>query len=127
MKFIVNRESKWYLNDEDKDIGIDEAMRESIVGIETRTYYTPEEFDAKHAHREGEWLSVGTNHRVDENGWITRDKMIDVWSVEINTLDELIKFCDKYTDKYGVVTIRNCVLNKTYKEIFIWDITDDCH
>ena len=122
MKFIVIRESKWCLNDE--DICIDEAMRESIVCIETRTYYTPEEFDAKHAHREGEWLSVGTNHRVDENGWITRDKMIDVWSVEINTVDELIKFCDKYG---GTVMIRDCLSNKTYKEIFILDVIDDCH
>lgn len=114
MKFTVRRASKW----SDEDILVDEAKRDSIVRVETRTLYSPEEFDAKFSNREGKWLSVGVNHRVDEDGWITRDNgMIDVWSVEINSLDELIKFCEKYGD----VVIKNCMWNKTYKEILIYD------
>jgi hypothetical protein len=40
-----------------------------------------------------------------------------VWSVEINNLDELMEFCNKYGD----VVIKNCMWNKTYKEIEIYD------
>ena len=43
--------------------------------------------------------------------------MIDVWFVEINTLDELMKFCDKYGD----IVITNSIRNETYKEILIYD------
>lgn len=114
MKFTVRRASNW----NDKNILVDEAKRDSIVRVETRTLHSPEEFDEKFSNREGKWLSVGENHRLDENGWITRDNgMIDVWSIEINSLDELIKFCDKY----GKVVINNCMWNKAYKEILIYD------
>lgn len=114
MKFTVRRASKW----SNEDVCCEEAKRDSIVRVETRTLYSPEEFDAKFSNREGKWLSVGANHRVDENGWITRDNgMIDVWSVEINTLDELMEFCKKYGD----VVIGNCMWNKAYKEILIYD------
>lgn len=114
MKFIVSRTSVWGT----KTSPCEEAKRDSIVRVETRTFHTPEEFDARFSYVEGKWLSVGTNHRVDERGWITRDNgLTDVWSVEINTLDELIEFCDKY----GSVVIENCTWNKTYKEIEIYD------
>ena len=114
MKFIVRRASQW----SEEVSPCDEAKRDSIVRVETRTLHSPEEFDAKFAKREGKWLSVGTNHRVNEKGYITRDReMVDVWSVEINTLDELIKFCEKY----GSVVIGDCMWNKPYKEILIYD------
>ena len=114
MRFVVRRASKWG----DEDIDCKEAKHDNIVRVETRTLHSPEEFDAKFSNREGKWLSVGTNHRVDENGWITRDiGMIDVWSVEIDTLDELMKFCNKY----GSIVIGDYMLNKAYKEILIYD------
>lgn len=112
MKFIVTRTSGW------KDSPCEEAKRDSIVRVETRTLCSPEEFDAKFSNREGKWLSVGSNHRVDKNGWITRDNgTIDVWSVEINNLDELMEFCNKHGD----VVIQNYMWNKAYKEIEIYD------
>ena len=43
MKFTVRRASKW----SDEDICCEEAKRDSIVHVETRTLYSPEEFDAK--------------------------------------------------------------------------------
>lgn len=113
MKFIISRASQWR-----DDAPCEEAKRDSIIRVETRTLCTPEEFDAKFAHKEGKWLSVGTNHRVDEKGWITRDNgMMDVWVIEINTLDELIEFCDKYDD----IIINSYFRNKAYKRILIYD------
>ena len=114
MKFIVRRASVW----DDETSLCEEAKRDSIVRVETRTLHTPEEFDAKFANWEGKWYSVGTNHRVDKNGWITRDNgVINVYSIKINTLNELIKFCEEYGD----VVISDCVWNKAYKEILIYD------
>lgn len=114
MKFIVSRTSAWG----DEKPPCEEAKRDSIVRVETRTLYTPEEFDKRFAQREGKWLSVGTNHRVNEKGYITRDNgTIDVWSVEFNTLEELIEFCDKY----GSVVIEDYMWNKAYREIEIYD------
>lgn len=114
MKFIVSRTSIW--NDEISPC--EEAKRDTIVRVETRTLHTPEEFDKRFAQQEGKWLSVGTNHRVDERGWITRDiGIIDVWTIEFNTLNELIEFCSKY----GNVVIQDCMWNRAYKEIEIYD------
>ena len=47
MKFIVTRTSGW------KDSPCEEAKRDSIVRVETRTLCSPEEFDAKFSNREG--------------------------------------------------------------------------
>lgn len=114
MKFIIRRASQWG----EEVSPCDEARRDNIVRVETRTVYSPEEFDLRFSKREGKWLSVGTNHRVNDKGYITRDReMIDVWSIEINTLDELIKFYDKYGD----IVISQCVWNPTYQEILIYD------
>lgn len=114
MKFVVRRTSEW----NDKVSPCKEAKRDSIVRVETRTCLSPEEFDERFAKREGKWLSVGTNHRVNEKGWIVRDNgLIDVWSVEVNTLDELVEFYNKY----GRLVIKDCMWNEAYKEIEIYD------
>lgn len=114
MKFIVSRTSQW----DDEIAPCEEAKRDSIVYVETRACLSPEEFDKRFAKQEGKWFSVGTNHRVNERGWLVRDKgTIDVWSVEFNTLDELVEFCDKHGD----IVIENCRWNKAYKEIEIYD------
>lgn len=114
MKFTIRRASAW----DDETAPCEEAKRKSIVRVETRTCLSPEEFDKKFAKREGKWLSVGSNHRIEENGWISRDNgMVDIWSIEINTLNELMEFCKKYGD----VVIGNNMWNKSYKEILIYD------
>lgn len=114
MKFIISRTSIY----SSEKSPCEEAKRDSVVRVETRSLLTPEEFDERFAKIEGEWFSVGTNHRKNEVGYITRDNgTIDVWSVEINNLDELMEFCNKYGD----VIIQNCMWNKTYKEIEIYD------
>lgn len=114
MKFIVSRTSIW----DDEKPPCEEARRDSIVRVETRTLYTPEEFDKRFALQEGKWLSVGTNHRINERGYITRDNgTIDVWSLELNNLEELVEF----VNKYGEIVIGNDWRNKDYKSIEIYD------
>lgn len=95
MKFIVDRTSEWG----DGKSPCEEAKRDSVPYVESYNYRTPEEYDKINPmrRREGNWLSVGTNHRLNKEGCITRDRgMQDVWSIEINSIDELIEFVNKY-------------------------------
>ena len=113
MKFTVRRASVW-----GETSPCEEAKRDNIIRVETRTCLSPEEFDERFGKSEGKWLSVGENHRANEQGWITRDNgTIDVWSMEINTFDELMAFCDKYGD----IVIGECMWNNAYREILIYD------
>lgn len=54
---------------------------------------------------------------IERENKIYNQSTIDVWSVEINTLEELIKFYEKYGD----IIIKHCLWNKSYKEIEIYD------
>lgn len=113
MKFIVRRASE-----RGSDFPCEESKRDNIVRVDKRCFHSPEEFDERLARSEGKWFSVGENHRIDKSGYIARDiGMTNVFSMEINTLDELIKFCDKYGD----VVISDCYFNNDYKEILIYD------
>ncbi len=114
MKFIVYRTSSW-----GRDMPpCAEAKRDSIVRVETRTCLSPEEFDKRFAKQEGKWFSVGANHRVNEKGYITRDNGTwDVWSIEINSLEELVDF----VNKYGEIVIGFDYNNKEYKYVEIYD------
>lgn len=112
MTFTVRRASTW------DESPCEEAKQDSIVRVETRTFLSPEEFDERFGKSEGKWFSVGKNHRIDEKGWIVRDNgMIDVYTIEINTLDELIEF----NNKYGNLVIGECMWNKAYRGILIYD------
>lgn len=114
MKFIVRRTSIW--NEEESPC--EEAKRDSIPYVESYGFRTPEEYDkSNHMKREGSWLSVGTNHRLNKDGHITRDKGIqDVWSIEINSIEELIEF----VNKYGEIVVQDAFCSE-YKEIEIYD------
>lgn len=114
MKFIVSRTSVW----DEKQQPCEEAKRESVPYVESYNCKTPEEFDKSGVmRREGSWLSVGTNHRVNKKGYITRDNgMRDVWSIEINSIEELIEF----VDKHGEIVIQDAFCSD-YKEIEIYD------
>lgn len=103
MKFIIRRTSVW-----GNSSPCVEAKEEQVVETETRTLHSPEEFDKKFADREGSWLSVGTNHRIDRNGYICRDrKKMNVWTIEINSIEELIAL----SRKYGEIIIADHYLN----------------
>ena len=115
MKFIITRTSEW-----GDSSPCAEAKKEQVVRIETRTFHSSEEFDKKFAGREGCWLSVGTNHRIGRDGYICRDReMMNVWTVEINSIEELIAL----SRKYGNIIIADHYLNVNdgYPALEIYD------
>lgn len=114
MKFIVSRTSDYRANIKP----CEEAKMESIVMVETRNFKSILEFDATFGDREGKWLSIGENHRFDKNGYIARDNgLIDVWTIEVNSLEELMDF----VGKYGNVVVQKCYKNDRWYEIEIYD------
>jgi len=96
MKFKITRTS--ILGNDRKPCK--EAIKERYTRIEVRTFESFEEFDKKFGEIEGNWLSKGINHSVNQQGYIQREFPNDAvgWFVEINTLDELLKFQEKYGD-----------------------------
>lgn len=89
MIFQVTRTS----NNWSEEKPFDTCIPIKLINVQTRTFRTPEEFDNKFGDREGKWLDRGTNHRIDARGYITRDMGLeDVWGIEINSLEELMKF-----------------------------------
>ena len=116
MKFIIKRTSG--LANSSPCV---EAKEEQVVRIETRTpFHSPEEFDKKFAYREGSWLSVGTNHRIDKNGYICRDcEMMNVWTIEINSIEELIALSRKYGEI--IITDHYLDINDMHPTLEIYD------
>lgn len=113
MKFTVKRASQW-----GDAKPCEEAKSEFIVRVDTRTFRSPEEYDAKCEHDSGKWLEVGTNHRYTSDGCIQRDfGTVNVWTIEINSLEDMMKFMDKY----GGVVITDDYRNGDYKQILIYD------
>lgn len=116
MKFIITRTSDY----EDASSPCAEAKEDQVVRIETRALYSPEEFDKKFADREGNWLSVGTNHRIGRDGHICRDReMMNVWTIEISSIEELVAL----SRKYGEIIIADHYLNDNdgYPTLEIYD------
>ncbi len=94
MKFTITRTSLY--GDECKPCK--EAMPYEVTNVEIRTLKTPEEFDKKFGLIEGKWLDTGINHRIID-GCIARDiGTRKCWSVDINSLEDLIAFKRKYGD-----------------------------
>ena len=103
MKFIITRTSDYG----DCSSPCAEAKEDQLVRIETRALYSPEEFDKKFADREG-------------NGYICRDReMMNVWTIEINSIEELIAL----SRKYGEIIITDHYLNDNdeYPTLEIYD------
>jgi len=91
MKFLIKRTSDY----SDKK-PIKEAKKISVPYWHTRTC-TEEYFDKSFSIREGTWRSKGKNHKkVNENCITRQEDNRDMWSVEINSLEELLKFEHKY-------------------------------
>lgn len=67
-----------------------------------------------HANISEWWYSEGTNHRV-EKGRIARDFIREGWTIEINTIEELVAL-HKLTDEMLTISSNGGTL-----EIEIWD------
>ena len=78
-----------------------------------------EEFDKRHGKTQGAWLSIGTNHRFNNKGYITRDLgEIDSWGMEINTLEELMEFKNRVGEE---LVIGRSFSNPEFPMIEIYD------
>ena len=116
MKFVVSKTST----------GIDlfnapceEAKLDNIIKVDKYYFRTPEEYNKRNGFGNyKKWHEQGENHRTDKDGYIIRDNgLITVWTIELNTLDELIAFYNKY----GEIIIQKCWLNESYMQIEIYD------
>lgn len=113
MKFIIKRTSIY---------GPDSAPCEGATlqpfpRWETRTI-NESGFNEKYGEREGLWRSKGTEHTTTEQGYITRkreDEML--WAIEINTIEELIAF----HEKYGRLVIEESWNNDKFLQLEIYD------
>lgn len=108
MKFKISRTST-YCNQP-----CIEAVKEKCISIDERTVNSPDKLNFKY-DREN-WFTEGTNHRI-EDGHIKRDIEDEDWFIEVNTLEDLIEF----QEKYGDIIIQKSWDNDTIKEIEIYD------
>lgn len=68
------------------------AHREDVLRVDVRTCKTFEEYDQKHGKLGNMWLDEGSNHRQTDDGCIARDFPGKAWTIEINTLEDLLAF-----------------------------------
>ena len=93
--FEVRRTSCWT-----DECPYEKCIPIKLTRVETRTLKTPEEFDAKFSKVEEKWLEVGSNHRVDKQGFIIRDREEeDTYGIEINSLEELMDFFNEVKEE----------------------------
>lgn len=95
MKFRITRTSLWSTQKP-----CEEAVKEKFTRVEIRGFKSFEEFDKKFGEIEGDWLSIGVNHCINDEGYIQREFPDDAegWFIEINTLEDLLKLQEKYGD-----------------------------
>lgn len=94
-----------------------EATHETVLRQDRRTCDDPVKIPAYRGNVEkarSDWFDYGLNHRV-ENGQITRDIPKKVAIVELNTLDDLVRF----VDTHGTIVFQHG--RYEYPEIEIYD------
>ncbi len=91
MEFLIERTGTWNAKP------CKEAIAKKFIRIDWRTVKTLAEAKLhKNKHWADSFFASGTNHR-EENGMIARDVgMEKKWVLNIDTLEDLIKFTDKY-------------------------------
>ncbi len=114
MIYSIIRTSNWM----DETPPIDKAFIANHECWQTRTC-TEEYFNKHFSYREGLWKSKGTNHKEVEGGkWISRqEEDVEKWSIEINTLEELMAI----VKEHGDIIIKQNGMNTVTPEIEIYD------
>lgn len=108
MKFEINRTSEYGKKP------CEEAVKSTIVNVDIRTVDNPEKLKCMSVE---DWYNDGTNHRVI-NGEIARDfENKDCYTVEINTIEQLIEL----NNKYGELIIRKSYIDDETPAIEIYD------
>ena len=115
MKFIIQRTSAY------GEKPCEEAKLETITEVDVRVKDSPSKIpmwrNLQPEEAERRWKSEGTNHRLVNNR-IARDMgFISVWTIEINTLEELMAF----RAKYGDIIVKQSDENPEYTTIEIYD------
>lgn len=110
MIFKVTRTS-----DRSENKPCDKAFISEFQDWDVRTC-SEEEFNERFSKRYGKWRDKGTNHCVDERGYIKRlNPPVKAWAIEIANLDELIDFVN---ENEGRVVVS---VGDEYSEIEIYD------
>ncbi len=113
MKFCVERTS----DPMGKRKPCDEAALGTYTFMDRRVIDDPRKIPMESGSDGAWWYEEGSNHRV-ENGEIVRDiGERSAWFVSLNTLEELMAFCEKY----GNVIITAEGENPTGPQIEIYD------
>lgn len=86
-----------------------EAVKESVPSYDDRTFKTFEEYDKKLGKFDGAWTAKGSNHEVTSWGIRRQLGRIDAWTIDFTTIEQLMKFVDKYGD---------CVVGDDWIEIY---------
>lgn len=110
MKFIVERTSTW---GNGKPCAL--VKKETLLCIDERVVNDPLKITSM-GTSDGWWYNKGKNHRV-EHGHIKRDFDWDVWTIELNTLEELLQF----RKDYGRIVIEPHPFNPGYLRLEIYD------
>lgn len=116
MIYIVSRTSEDYMTKP-----CDEAVLRTFEQWDTRAC-TEEYFNTSFVSTsEGLWRSKGKNHKLNKLGQITRQvEDEEYWSIEINTIDEL----NNFVEKYGPIIFESS-LNTLYADVPSIEIYDD--
>ena len=105
-----------FLND--KTPPIEKVFKLKHESWQTRSC-TEEYFNINFSGKEGLWRSKGTNHiKVEGDKWISR-RVDDAekWSIEINTLEELMAL----VRDHGDIIVKACGINTVTPEIEIYN------
>jgi len=90
MKFKVSRTSTY------DGQPCDEAYQSYIEYWHIRSC-TESEFNERFSAREGMWMAKGKNHHITKEGYISRqEEDRRVWCVDLNGLDDVLAFAEKY-------------------------------
>ena len=99
MKFIVIRTSSCYDNDIPP---CPEAKLESVPNWYYCTFKTEEEYNSRVG---GRWCNSGTEHGLWYGGIKRRIQDVNVWTIELDTMDDLLEFCKKNNNRVIITTV----------------------
>ena len=94
----------------------DEALLKAVKRVEKFRAVSYDKFKDIH----GGWFDYGENHRM-ENGFIKRDVDENIWVLELETIDELIEFRNKYGNIILTEHSFNSCDNKSYPILEFYD------
>lgn len=126
MKFIIERTSDMYGEDLENP-PCEKAFKGTYTPVEYHAVSHPHELIG-YRHRNScaaesmaEWKSEGSNHRINDKGWIERDgEPKECWFVEIETLEELIELRGEVGEDL-IITHKFEVPKEDYRVLEIYD------